>query len=90
MWRGTAKGVGSGMRAVGTRARNSIEETPRADLTTHRRDGVALVLFAVAIIVAGAVWFSAARPVGEWVEIAARTIIGSRRTRRVGRPAHGP
>ena len=77
MWRGTAKGVGSGMRAVGTRARNSIEETPRADLTTHRRDGVALVLFAVAIIVAGAVWFSAARPVGEWVEIAARTIIGS-------------
>ena len=77
MWLGTARGVGSGMRAVGTRARTSIEETPRADLTTHRRDGVALVLFAVAIIVAGAVWFSAARPVGEWVEIAARTIIGS-------------
>ena len=65
------------MRAVGSRARTSIEETPRADLTTHRRDGVALVMFAVAIIVAGAVWFSAARPVGEWVEISARTIIGS-------------
>ena len=77
MWLGTARGIGSGMRMVGTRARTSIEETPRADLTTHRRDGVALVLFAIAIVVAGAVWFSAARPVGEWVEVGTRTIIGS-------------
>ena len=76
-WIGTAKGVGSGMRAVGTRARTSIDDVPRADLTPHRRDGIALTLFAVAIIIAGSVWFSAARPVGEWVEIATRSVVGS-------------
>lgn len=77
MWTGTARGVGSGMRAVGSRTRTSIEEAPRADLSPHRRDGIALMLFAAAIIIAGSVWFSAARPVGEWVEIASRTVFGS-------------
>jgi len=77
VWTGTAKGVGSSMRAVGSRARTSIGETPRADLSPHRRDGVALMLFAVAIVIAGSVWFSAARPVGEWVEVATRMVVGS-------------
>lgn len=76
-WRVTAKGLGSGVRAVGVRARTSVEEVPRADLSPHRRDGIALTLFAVAIIIAGSVWFSAARPVGEWVEIATRSVVGS-------------
>lgn len=66
-WLMLAKGAGSTARSVG-RAR---ELEPG-----HRRDGIALALLGVAVIVAASSWFDAARPVGGWVDIAVRTVIG--------------
>ena len=62
-----AKGAGSTARSVG-RARE-IEPG-------HRRDGIALGLLALAVIIAAASWFDAARPVGAWIDTGLRTFIG--------------
>ena len=62
-----AKGAGSTARSVG-RARE-IEPG-------HRRDGIALGLLALAVIIAAASWFDAARPVGAWIDSGLRTFIG--------------
>src|SRR5690606_33698574 len=67
-WFMVAKGVGSAARSVG-RARD-IDPG-------HRRDGIALVLLAVAVVVAASSWFDAARPVGEWLDTVLRMVIGS-------------
>ncbi|OBJ49890.1 cell division protein FtsK [Mycobacterium sp. 1423905.2] len=67
-WLMAAKGTGSAARSIG-RARD-IEPG-------HRRDGIALVLLGVAVIVAASSWFDAARPVGAWVDVVLRTFIGS-------------
>ena len=63
-----AKGTGGAARSIG-RARD-IEPG-------HRRDGVAMVLLGVAVIVAASSWFDAARPVGAWVDEVLRTFIGA-------------
>lgn len=63
-----ARGTGSAARSIG-QARH-IEPG-------HRRDGIALALFAVAVIVAASSWFGAARPVGAWVDAGLRMFIGS-------------
>ncbi len=63
-----AKATGSAARSVG-RARD-IE-------AGHRRDGIALALLAVAVLIVASSWFDAARPVGQWVDSALRTLIGS-------------
>lgn len=62
-----ARGVGATTRTV-SKAKD-IEHG-------HRRDGLALGLIAVSVVVAAAVWFSAGGPVGEWIEIAVRAIVG--------------
>ncbi len=62
-----AKGAGSTARSVG-RARE-IEPG-------HRRDGLALALLGVAVVVAASSWFDAARPVGAWIDTALRTVVG--------------
>ncbi|SON62366.1 DNA translocase FtsK [Mycobacterium simulans] len=67
-WVMAAKGTGGAARSIG-RARD-IEPG-------HRRDGIALVLLGVAVIVAASSWFDAARPVGAWVDMVLRTFIGS-------------
>ncbi|MDX1874953.1 DNA translocase FtsK [Mycolicibacterium sp. 120266] len=67
-WMMLAKGAGSTARSVG-RAR---ELEPG-----HRRDGIALALLGAAVIVAASSWFDAARPVGGWVDVAVRTVIGA-------------
>ena len=67
-WLMLAKGTGSTARSVG-RAR---EIDPG-----HRRDGIALALLGVAVIVAASSWFDAARPVGAWVDSGIRIFIGS-------------
>ncbi|MBV9514037.1 MAG: DNA translocase FtsK [Mycobacteriaceae bacterium] len=67
-WLMLAKGAGSAARSVG-RARE-IE-------AGHRRDGVALTLLGVAMVIAASSWFDAARPVGQWVDTVLRTLIGS-------------
>jgi len=67
-WMMAAKGTGSAARSIG-RARD-IEPG-------HRRDGIALVLLGLAVVVAASSWFDAARPVGAWVDTILRTFIGS-------------
>ena len=67
-WQMAAKGTGGAARSIG-RARD-IEPG-------HRRDGIAMVLLGVAVIVAASSWFDAARPVGAWVDEVLRTFIGA-------------
>ncbi len=67
-WLMVARGAGSAARSVG-RARD-IDPG-------HRRDGIALALLGVAVLIAASSWFDAARPVGQWVDSLLRTLIGS-------------
>ncbi len=63
-----AKGAGSTARSVG-RA-HDIEPG-------HRRDGIALALLGIAVVIAASSWFDAARPVGAWIDTFLRVLIGS-------------
>jgi DNA segregation ATPase FtsK/SpoIIIE, S-DNA-T family len=63
-----AKATGSTARSVG-RARD-IDPG-------HRRDGIALALLGLAVVVAASSWFDAARPVGARVDSVLRIFIGS-------------
>jgi len=63
-----AKGAGSTARSVG-RARD-LEPG-------HRRDGIALALLCIAVVIAASSWFDAARPVGQWIDTFLRVLIGS-------------
>jgi S-DNA-T family DNA segregation ATPase FtsK/SpoIIIE len=63
-----AKGAGSTARSIG-RARD-LEPG-------HRRDGIALALLGIAVVIAASSWFDAARPVGGWIDVAVRTLVGS-------------
>ena len=63
-----ARGAGSTARSVG-RAR---ELEPG-----HRRDGIALGLLAISVVLAASSWFDAARPVGGWIDSVVRAVIGS-------------
>ena len=67
-WLMVARGVGGTARSVG-RARD-IDPG-------HRRDGIALALLGVAVVIAASSWFDAARPVGAWIDGTLRTLIGS-------------
>ena len=67
-WMLLAKGAGSTARSVG-RARD-IEPG-------HRRDGIALALLGVAVVIAASSWFDAARPVGQSIDTFLRVLIGS-------------
>lgn len=67
-WLLLAKGTGSTARSVG-RARD-IDPG-------HRRDGMALALLGIAVVIAASSWFDAARPVGAWVDSVVRIFIGS-------------
>src|ERR1700732_4259496 len=67
-WVMVARGGGGVARSV-ARARD-IE--PR-----HRRDGIALTLLGIAVVIAASSGFNAARPVGQWVDTLLRTLIGS-------------
>jgi DNA segregation ATPase FtsK/SpoIIIE, S-DNA-T family len=67
-WMMAARGTGGAARSIG-RARD-IEPG-------HRRDGIALVLLGLAVVIAASSWFDAARPAGAWVDAVLRTFIGS-------------
>ncbi|MGO9748088.1 MAG: DNA translocase FtsK [Mycobacterium sp.] len=67
-WLMAARGTGGAARSIG-RARD-IEPG-------HRRDGIALVLLGVSVVVAASSWFHAARPLGAWVDTLLRTFIGA-------------
>ncbi|MEU2733482.1 DNA translocase FtsK [Streptomyces griseoviridis] len=60
-WLGLAHAVGAVFRGIGTGARNLDP--------AHRKDGVALLLFAIALIVAAGTWADLKGPVGDLVEI---------------------
>ncbi|MDT5363612.1 MAG: segregation ATPase FtsK/SpoIIIE, family [Mycobacterium sp.] len=63
-----AKGAGTTARSVG-RARD-LEPG-------HRRDGIALGLLGIAVVLAASSWFDAARPVGGWIDTVVRVVIGA-------------
>jgi S-DNA-T family DNA segregation ATPase FtsK/SpoIIIE len=42
----------------------------------HRRDGLALVFIALAVVTAAGVWWRAGGPVGGWVDVALRSSVG--------------
>src|ERR1700757_3710062 len=67
-WLMAARGTGGVARSIG----RASDIEPR-----HRRDGIALVLLGLSVVVAASSWFDAARPVGAWVDTALRTLIGS-------------
>ncbi|OBI10894.1 cell division protein FtsK [Mycobacterium sp. E2497] len=67
-WLMAARSTGGAARSIG-RAR---EIDPG-----HRRDGIALMLLALSVVVAASSWFDAARPVGAWVDTLLRTFIGA-------------
>lgn len=67
-WLLAAKGTGGAARSIG----RAHDIDPG-----HRRDGIALVLLGVSVVVAAGSWFDAARPVGAWVDTVLRTFIGS-------------
>ncbi|WP_174552310.1 DNA translocase FtsK [Rhodococcoides corynebacterioides] len=67
-WALAAKGVGATTRTVGRAG--DIEHG-------HRRDGLALGALAISVVVAAGLWFSAGGPVGEWIEIGLRAVVGS-------------
>ena len=66
-WLAIARGAGSTARSVGRAG--DIEPG-------HRRDGIALGLLALAVVIAAASWFDAARPVGAWIDSGLRTFVG--------------
>ncbi|UVS80991.1 DNA translocase FtsK 4TM domain-containing protein [Actinokineospora sp. UTMC 2448] len=67
-WGLLSKGVGSVARAVG--------RTKELD-PAHRRDGLGFALIAVGVVLGAAVWWHAAGPVGNWLEIGVRTVVGA-------------
>src|SRR6476661_4217718 len=67
-WLMLAKGAGSTARSVG-RARD-LEPG-------HRRDGIALALLGIAVVITASSWFDAARPVGAWIDTFLRVLIGA-------------
>ncbi|WP_188985881.1 DNA translocase FtsK [Saccharopolyspora thermophila] len=64
---GLARGIGGVVRAVG----RTRELDP-----AHRRDGLALIYLATAVVAAAGVWWRAGGPVGHWFDWALRSVIG--------------
>ena len=71
-WRVLATVVGTATRAVGRNAATARDLEPE-----HRRDGVALGALALALITGIAIWFGAAGPLGRWIAVGIRAVIGN-------------
>ncbi|SHM43436.1 DNA translocase FtsK [Cryptosporangium aurantiacum] len=71
-WLFAARGVGGAVRAAGRQA-----STARDLPAEHRRDGAGLVVLAIAIVAAAALWFDAGGPTGELTRMAVRWLFGS-------------
>ncbi|MGZ3143103.1 DNA translocase FtsK [Lentzea chajnantorensis] len=67
VWGGVGRGVGSVVRTV-SRTKDLDPE--------HRRDGLGLLLIALAFITGAGVWWQAGGPVGQWVDVAVRSSVG--------------
>jgi S-DNA-T family DNA segregation ATPase FtsK/SpoIIIE len=67
-WNLLAKGVGGIARTVG--------RTKDLD-SAHRRDGLAFGLIAVGVIAGAGIWWHAAGPIGHYLEVGARSVVGA-------------
>lgn len=72
LWMGLAGATGWAARAVGRQA-----ATARELETEHRRDGLGLLGFVLALLLVVALWFDAAGPVGAWIADRVRFFFGS-------------
>jgi DNA segregation ATPase FtsK/SpoIIIE, S-DNA-T family len=71
VWMGLAHALGWLVRAVGRKAATARELDPE-----HRRDGAGLATLGLAVLLAAAVWFNAAGPVGRWLAGMVRLFLG--------------
>jgi len=71
-WMALAHAVGWAVRGVGRQAATAKELDPE-----HRRDGRGLLVLGMALLLAVAVWFDAAGPLGDRLASATRLFIGS-------------
>ncbi|WP_285638843.1 DNA translocase FtsK [Lentzea sp. NBRC 102530] len=67
VWGALGRGVGSLVRTA-SRTKDLDPE--------HRRDGLGLLLIALAVITGAGVWWQAGGPVGQWVDVAVRSSVG--------------
>ncbi|MGB3439464.1 MAG: DNA translocase FtsK 4TM domain-containing protein [Actinophytocola sp.] len=67
-WNLLAKGVGGIARTVG--------RTKELD-SAHRRDGLAFGLIAVGVIAGAGIWWHAGGPIGTYLEVGARSVVGA-------------
>lgn len=67
-WNLLAKGVGGIARTVGR-----TKELDQA----HRRDGLAFALVAVGVVAGAGIWWRAAGPVGHYLEVGSRSVVGA-------------
>ncbi len=79
-WKLLARGVGGAVRTGSARddaapVDGATGQTPQPR-PTHSRDGLALALFAVAIILAAALYFDAGGPVGSFFSTGVRAVVG--------------
>ncbi|WEV25023.1 DNA translocase FtsK [Streptomyces sp. 71268] len=68
LWRGLARAVGAVFRGIGRGARGLDP--------AHRKDGLALLLFGVALVVAAGTWSNLDGPVGDLVEMLVTVTFG--------------
>ncbi|MFL0446232.1 DNA translocase FtsK [Corynebacterium xerosis] len=64
------------VQATGQKASATAAERPVEPAIEGSRDGAALLVLALSIVLAGATWFSLAGPVGDLIETLFRTLIG--------------
>lgn len=67
-WRGTARALGNGLRAIAPAVKDLEPE--------KRHDGSAFTLLLFALLVAAQFWIGLPDPVGTWVAIAVTTVVG--------------
>jgi S-DNA-T family DNA segregation ATPase FtsK/SpoIIIE len=72
LWMGLAHAIGWLVRAIGRQAATA-KELDRE----HQRDGGGLLLIGIAIVLAVAVWFHGAGPIGSWLATGAHLAVGA-------------
>ncbi|QOC93004.1 FtsK/SpoIIIE family DNA translocase [Micromonospora craniellae] len=72
VWMGLAHSVGWAVRAAGRQAASASDIDPE-----HRRDGAGLLVIGLALLTAGALWFSGAGPLGAQLADTIRLFLGA-------------
>jgi DNA segregation ATPase FtsK/SpoIIIE, S-DNA-T family len=74
---GRNKRTGPGLFSLGAGGVGRLIARAKEIEPAHRRDGLAMLLVAVAVIVAAGVWLRSGGPVGLWLDIAIRQVVGA-------------